>query len=311
MVLVCLLGITGCTSAKEKRENQDAYRQIGINCLNEGDYDGAIDAFQKALDQSLAKIGDVEIDTCYYKAKAQYLAGKTADAIDTYTALLNYDEKNADAYYLRGELYLANGQREEAKKDFEASIKNDRKSFERYVNVAVQLSDAGEQEQADTYLQEALKLGGKSAEDYTWRGRIYLMQEDYDNAKKELEQAEKKESTEAGLYLGELYEKTGDSKKAEEYFGSYVKNHETDTQALESLADIAMEKEDYDKAVSYLELALKADQPVNAQMLSRKLIQAYEFSGNFAAAKKQMEAYTAAYPGDEEAAREAEFLETR
>lgn len=311
VILVCLVGMTGCRNTKERRENQDAYRQIGLNCMNEGDYDGAVEAFQKALDQSLARIGEVEIDTCYYKARAQYLAGKTADAIETYTALLNYDDKNADAYYLRGELYLANGQREEAKQDFAAAVKNDRKSYERYVNIAAQLSGAGEQEQADTYLAEALKLGGKNAADYVWRGRIYLLQGDYDNAKKELEEAEKKESTDVALYLGELYEKTGDSKKAEEYFNSYVKEHETDTQALESLADLAIEKEDYTKAASYLELALKAEQPANEQSLRRKLIQAYEFSGNFASAKEQMESYAAAYPEDEEAVREAEFLQTR
>lgn len=311
ILLVCLLGITGCGNTKEKRENQDAYRQIGINCMNEGKYEDAIEAFQKALDQSLAKIGEMEIDTCYYKAEAQYLAGKTADAIDTYTALLAYDEKNADAYYLRGTLYLANGQREEAKQDFEAAVKNDKKSYERYVAIATQLRDYGEEEQADAYLADALKLGGKSAEDYTWRGRIYMLCEDYENAQKELEQAKEKESENADLYLGELYEKLGDSKKAEESFDGYIKEHEEDTQALESLADIAMGKENYAKAVSYLELALKVDKPVNEQMLRRKLIQAYEFSGNFAAAKEQMKIYAAAYPQDEEAVREAEFLQSR
>ena len=40
----------GCGNSKNK-EDQEAYRQIGINNLEQGKYDDAVDAFQKALDQ--------------------------------------------------------------------------------------------------------------------------------------------------------------------------------------------------------------------------------------------------------------------
>ncbi len=311
ILLVLLLGAAGCGDSKEKRENQEAYRQIGINCMAEGEYEKAVEAFQKALDQSLARIGEIEIDTCYYKAEAQYLAGRTEDAIATYGALLAYDDKNAEAYYLRGSLYFSEGQKEDALKDFEDAVKYGADSYEIYVGIAELLTAHGEKENAASYLEKALKISGKSSESNTWRGRIYLMQEDYENAQKELEQALEKEEPDVSLYLGELYEATGEKDKAEEFFTSYVESHTGDTQVLEILADLALGRNDYAKAASYLEQALETGKSANEQSLRRKLIQAYEYSGNFTSAKEQMESYVKDYPDDDEAVRENSFLQTR
>ena len=123
VVLATGLLLAGCEE-DETQNNKDAYRQIGINCMQEGDYEGAIDAFQNALDQSLAVVGEEEIDTCYYKAAAQYAAGKKEDAIETYQALINYDKKNAQAYFLLGELYRKENDMDKAKENFNLMKKN-------------------------------------------------------------------------------------------------------------------------------------------------------------------------------------------
>ena len=70
---VLVAALTGCTN--EKQENEDAYRQIGINCMEAKDYEGAISAFDSALSQKIGKIGDEEIDICYYKAAASMQTG--------------------------------------------------------------------------------------------------------------------------------------------------------------------------------------------------------------------------------------------
>ena len=59
--------LTGCGSG-DKAKDKDAYRQYGINCIENGSYDDAVDAFQKALDQSVGSVGAEELDICYYKA---------------------------------------------------------------------------------------------------------------------------------------------------------------------------------------------------------------------------------------------------
>jgi tetratricopeptide (TPR) repeat protein len=88
------------------RHLHPAYRQIGINAMENGDYAGAVDAFNSALGQCIGKITENELDICYYKAAAQYAGGDSAGAVDTYTAIIDYDKKAADAYYLRGCVYL-------------------------------------------------------------------------------------------------------------------------------------------------------------------------------------------------------------
>ena len=47
--------LAGCKD-KEALENQQAYRQVGMNKLSEGSYEEAVEAFQKALDQSKAVV---------------------------------------------------------------------------------------------------------------------------------------------------------------------------------------------------------------------------------------------------------------
>ena len=117
-LLICTMAVSliaGCGSVD--RETQESYRQLGITKLQEGDYEGAISNFQKALDESLGRIGVHEVDICYYKALAQFKAGQTDAAIETYTSLIDYDDDNAEAYFLRGSVYLqaANSEADEAK----------------------------------------------------------------------------------------------------------------------------------------------------------------------------------------------------
>ena len=78
LTLLSFTLMTGCTN--ERKENQTAYRQIGINAMESGDYAGAVDAFNSALGQCIGKITENELDICYYKAAAQYAGGDSAGA---------------------------------------------------------------------------------------------------------------------------------------------------------------------------------------------------------------------------------------
>lgn len=308
--LSLMLLLTGCNNS-EIQEKKDAYRKIGINCMQEGDYEGAIEAFQNALDQSLAVVGEEEIDTCYYKAAAQYAAGKTEDAIATYQALIEYDEDNTDAYYLLGNLYLAEENAEEAKKNYDEATDRAGDDYQVYLAVYRQCTAAGLNTEAQDYLRKALDQGGKTAEDYTERGHIYLLLGDYDKAQDELETAMEKKSATAPLYMGQLYEIRGEDEKAAQLYESYVENNQEDPVALNSLGSMEMEKENYAKAIEYFSMALELEKPANEQTLRRNLILAYERSGDFTAAKEAMASYVEDYPMDEAAARENLFLMTR
>lgn len=302
--------LSGCED-KEKIEKQEAYRQIGINCMAAGEYEDAIAAFQNALDQSLATVGEREIDTCYYKAEAQYLAGYVEDAIETYTALIKYNKKNANAYFLRGSLYLKEGQSKKAAEDFAKVAEYNDKDYDLYLQMGEQLIDAGMTKEAKGYLEKGLELSGKSAEDYVGRGRIYLLLGDTSQAKEQFEKGLEKESKEASLYLGQIYAEEGDITKAQQMFEAYIKDNEGSAAALYSLASLEIEAEKYESAISHIHQALESEGNANEQELRRMLIVAYEKSGDFEQAKKAMEGYAEDYPDDEEAKRENEFLQTR
>lgn len=307
--VAAILG-TGCGS-KAAQENQDAYRQIGINNLEAGKYEDAVDAFQKALDESLAVIGKEEIDICYYKAKAQYLSGDVDGAIETYDALISYDKKNSDAYYLRGSIYLTEGQEEDALSDYAAAVKQDDENYDLYIQVYTDLAAAGHTDEAEGYLKEATAVTGKNVKDYAMRGKAYVLLGDYDNATEQLDKAIEAGSEDAILYRAQVYEKQGDDDQAKSMYEEYVKNNSDNSAALGSLGSMLLEEGNYEDALNYIQMALALDDVENEQELRKNEILAYEYKKDFASAKEKMSSYVTDYPDDAEAVREYQFLQTR
>lgn len=310
ILALVLVSLTGC-QGKEALENEKAYRQVGINKMQEGDYKEALKAFQKALDQSFAKVGALEIDICYYKAAAQYKSGDSKGALETYKALMDYDKKNGAPYYLRGCIYLKEGEVKKAGKDFKKALELNSDDYELYVSVYENLNAAGETQEAEQILNEALKLKGEKPEDYRERGHIYLLKGDYESARKELDRAINKEDTKALLYMAQVYEAQGNQKQAKALYESYTQKNSSDSAALKMLADMQMEEGNYEQALEFFQKALAAKQVTDEQGLRRNEIIAYEKMNDFDMAKKKIEAYVNDYPEDEEAQRELIFLQTR
>ena len=88
MLLSATVLLGGCGSSKAL-EREQAYRQIGINALAQGDYADAIDNFQKALDQSPGKVRNLEIDICLQKAEAYFLNGQIEEALEGCNAIMD------------------------------------------------------------------------------------------------------------------------------------------------------------------------------------------------------------------------------
>ena len=97
LVLVAFL----CTGCSGREEEQMLHRQNGINLMENGKYEKALEEFQMALDLSLGEIGEKEVDICFYKAESQYYVGDIEGAMDTYSAIIAFND-DARAYFLRG-----------------------------------------------------------------------------------------------------------------------------------------------------------------------------------------------------------------
>lgn len=309
LTMLSLTLMTGCTN--ERKENQTAYRQIGINAMESGDYAGAVDAFNSALGQCIGKITENELDICYYKAAAQYASGDSEGAVATYTAIIDYDKKAADAYYLRGCVYLKQGNTESAVSDFDAAVRYNSDDYELYVNIYENLLAYDMTEKGEEYLNKAFDIKGNSAEDYAWRGRIYYYLGQYDNAMTELNSALDKESVIANLYIAQVYEAQSDSENAEVYYQNYVNSGAADSEAMNSLGEIEMAKGNYSGALTYLQQGIAMENVTNRRELMQNLIICYEYTFDFNSAWNVVQEYVQAYPDDASAQREYIFLKNR
>lgn len=308
-----ILMLAGSLSAcsNEDQENQDAYRKIGINSMAEGDYNKAVKSFQKALDTSLGEVGPEEVDICYYKAAAQFAGGNYEDAIETYTALIDYDEDNAQAYYLRGSVYLNQKQEEKALKDYEKAVEAGEKDYDIYIGIYENLKNSGYEKEAEEYLKKALENKPKETEDYAKQGHIYYLLGDYKQAKARLDKAIDKNSKEALLYLAEVYNAEGQTEQAQGLLESYVKDNAEDSEALNTLGMMQLNNEQYEDALKYFQMGIKLKDAPNRQELMKNEIATYEYMGDFESAREKLEAYLKEYKNDEEAVREDIFLKTR
>ncbi len=308
LVTAVLFLCTGCSN--EREEKQSSYRMNGILLMENGKYEEALEEFQNALDLSLGEIGEEEMDICFYKAEALYKLDDVDGAMATYTAIIDFNE-NAEAYFLRGNLYYSLGEEEKALKDYAAALENEKNNYELYIGVYEALTAHGKEKAAQDYLNQALEIKGKSAYDKMQKGRINFLLGENKTALSLLEEAVKGKEKQAYYYLAEIYSVMGDEEASKRNMDAYMESGVADSYGLYTIANNEMDKGNYDMAIECLTSALELETVPNKQMIMKTLVIAYENKHDFASAKKLMAEYIEAYPDDEEAKREYTFLETR
>ena len=271
---LCLVCLTGCGKSKETEEKQMALRSQGMEQALSGEYESAIDSYNRALALSDMRAGALELDIAAYKASAQYYAGEVTQAIKTCSAILDL-KKSAEIYMARGILYRESGNIQAANNDFASAI----------------------------------ELASKK--DLVLLGRLSYYMEDYAKAKEHLEQASDKKDQEATFWLAELYWKMGNKEYAITLYQLYLEGEAEHQSAYARVASWQIEQEDYDAALETLEAGIAKGDSNGLKELLGNEIAVYERKGDFATAKLKMESYLESYPDDKAAAREYEFLKSR
>ena len=299
-----------CAGCSDTTEELASYRAEGISEMEAGDYEAAIKSFEKALELSVSKLSDEELEICLLKAKAQYLSGDSEAALATYTSMIDYNQC-PESYYFRGNLYYVLGDEESALSDYAKAIELDPEDYEIYINVYESLTAHNQTVLADQYIDEALKISGETAYDNMCKGRIYYLLGDETQALSYLLSADENGQEQAAFYLAIIYNDQGQEELAQSYLDKFLDSGEADADSLFVMGENALDNGQYEEAITYLNAALEMDASCNRQALLQDLVIAYEFSGDFTAARDLLTTYTEEYPNDDEAARELTFLESR
>ena len=226
LVLSVLLLISGCAgSSKEKY----TFRDTGIEQLNAGAYEAAIQSFDQALEKSGKLVGSFEMDVLKYRAEAEAGAGDYGAAAHTYEVLCQVDEERTEYLYRMSMLHAKMGKLTEALDEYKRAYEKKPEDPEAQTAVLIvgqALTEAERFEEAMELYTQAMNGGTESGELYNRMGVCQLDRGNYDE---DLEYFEK------GMLLGDkncraellyhqalVYERKLDFARALEYLETYA-----------------------------------------------------------------------------------------
>lgn len=292
-------------------EKQDQLKETAIANIGAGDYATALNNLNDALALAGGRVTQREIDICYYKGAVQYLLGDIPGAIETYSALIDFDENDKYAYYMRGNVYLKEKETELALADYRKATKISGKDYELYIQIYENLDASGFRDDGLEFLNMALEIEGSSAKQLQWRGRIYMILNQYEAATRVLSTSVEKGNEEANIYLAQAYKESGDLEKSREILSAFAEKQNTSASGLLVLGDLYMEDGQYEQAFETYESALSLDDSSYNKQILKNEIGALEYLGRYQDALEKANIYITEYPADTDVLREITFLETR
>ncbi len=274
------------------------------------DYQAAVDYYHESMTYTGSNVRDIDYDLNFYLAQAYEKLDEFNEAIATYTAILNLNDKDVMAYYHRGTDYLKVGEHDLAIEDFEKALSLAPGNYDLRIEVAGRLSDNYYEEEGIKYLQNFLVDNEKKLSSFD-KGRIYYYMGDLENAKVYLEDARDDDDQNTVLFLGKTYEKLGDYNYAASVYDNFLKRHPESAIIYNQLGLSKLEAGDYEAALNAFMSAKNIENNGIEQTLSYNEIVATEYMGDFKKAKNLMASYLTSYPDDEAAKKENVFLSTR
>lgn len=287
------------------------HRGMGLAYMGLTEYEQALLCFQAALACGGTKPEDIDYDINYYMAVCYFKLGQYEDALSRYDAILSLKEKEVDAYVQRGIIKLKLNKYDEAITDFDTAISLDEDDYSLYIDIYSALKDSGYEAEGIEYLNVAVESEDAKMSSYD-KGRLHFYLGNYTNARNCFEQArsEGNRTEEVLLLLGQSYEALNDRSYALTLYGEYVASNPS-AAIYNQMGLCYAEMGDYENALASFDKGLAVEGNSYRQELSYNRVVAYENLGDFENARRFMEEYLKAYPDDEIAQREYEFLQTR
>lgn len=292
----------------EDEDLQEAYRGAGIACMKAADYEKAENYFLRALKESDGMLSEIEIDLSYYLGEVQIVLQKYEEAISCYSSILEYDDKETEAYLYRGAAKLRMNKEKEAKKDFDKAAESKDMKVLYGIYEAYEAAGSGD---GQPFLEQVVKMDGKTGKDLYIIGRAYDKLGDEEKAIEALSKSEGKKEYQAVFYLGTIYERRGEYEKALQSYEQYKNQKGLTFSEYQTVSECMMKTGEYEAALDLNHYMRESAGQAETKDLKFEEIVIYERSGNFKEAANRAQAYTEEYPEDEEGKKEYEFLMTR
>lgn len=292
------------------KKSKTAHKGLAIAYINIGNYDKAIEEIGLVLEYANGKVTDLEKDALNYRAKAEYMLGKYDAAIKTYGILIEVGYKEKNEYFERGKVYLAKGDITKAMEDFNSVVSFDKDDYDTYYGIYLALKNAGYEEQAIQILKGTLSINLESAKGYYNKGKTYYILNDIDKCITELTMAREADNLDASYLLGIVYMKQADYQKAEQALLEVIADDKAKTaDAYNALGQCYFNEGNYDKAISCFEQGL-VDFEGDEELLVNAAI-AYEYKQDYSMATMKFNEVIKAFPENEVAKHELEFLSNK
>lgn len=297
-------------TGRAKQNDKYAYRGIGMALLQKKDYNRAVAYFDQAIEIDVKP--EWNIDIKYYRANATELSGDIEKAKQLYTDIIKDDPENGASYEALARIYYDAGDYENAMENYNNALKYEDGGFTTYIGLASCCLKTGREKEAEEALFLASLLKINTDMDKYYLGVVHYYQQKYDSAKPEMEYALANGIRDAYFYLAEMVLLDEDYEKALEYFNEYTKTASIKSATVcNDVAVCCIKKGDYETAAEWVKEGLSFESSAVIKELKKNEIVCLEGLGNLREAYDRLGEYIAAYPGDEAANKEYEYLKTR
>jgi tetratricopeptide (TPR) repeat protein len=272
----------------ERPEQFDVLHLLGVISLEQGNFDAAINYFEKAiklketnpyayfnLGNVYAKKGDVDqAILCYEKAvrlnpqfadayhNLAFLLQKKGcfdEAIDNYKMSLKLNPELIDAYYNIGTILQDRKQLDEAEAYYKMALRHDPAYVDSYYNLAGIYRDKEQFDDAVKYYQRALQFNTNLFDANLNLGVILGKKGDVDNAITYYQKAMQLNPNQIGIHnaIGSILREKGMLDEAIRHFRKELLIHPDNADAFCNMGNVLHEKRQMDEAISYYKKAME------------------------------------------------------
>lgn len=268
---------------KLRPDTVEAKVNLGAALSHVGQFDEAIELYRSALPVVAFK-NPVRLDL----GLAYYKKGDLANAREQFSAVHEAEPNDVRVAILLADTQVNLGNPDAAFKMLQPmeSANSHNSDFEYVLGLA--MIKAGRRRDGVPHVEKAAQLGD-SADAYMLAGATQLDLDDYEHARRNLEQALRLNPKLPGLHtlVGMARDKTGDQKDAEPAFREAIKENADDFNANLYLGALLYKRRDVDEAKIYLDRAVKLKPSDLMARYESALLKST--SGDYEAAAQQLE----------------------